>query len=157
MFTKTRIKWGVTIIMAGVILVLSLLGGKWGTTYAADSGVSVAPSIDYIIPTAVKAGSPSTILVIAGSNWGDFHNTAVRILGNGIDEIIIPFAITSTRIWITVPFTMLVSPTTYNISVVMSTGNTLPTIPFTPWDVESLPVTFTVYTPILTYLPLVCR
>ena len=159
MLTKSRTKWGISILLAGILLALSLLGGKWGTTYAADNGVNAGPQIDLLDPDQIKAGSSETTIYIHGSgfanpNNGDTSHTAVRIKSNGTDQIL-QSLVYPTMIWTVVPSSMLTNPITYDISVVLSIGQTLPTIPITPYDVESTPVQLQVYTVQPSYLPFV--
>ena len=44
MLATSKIKWFGSIILAGTLLVLALMGGKWGTIYSASASVNVAPS-----------------------------------------------------------------------------------------------------------------
>jgi hypothetical protein len=156
MLTKTRIKWGVSIILAGILLALALSGGQWGTSYAANDGIAAVPHINFIVPSAVKAGSPATLVFISGTDFGTTDDTGVRLVGNGTDEIFRAF-VTSSGIWVTISADYLLNPINYQLSVVMSTVHSSPTTPVTPWDVESNTVPFRVYIAKYIYLPIVRR
>jgi hypothetical protein len=156
MLTKTKIKWGVSIILAGILLALALVGGQWGTSYAANDGISAVPHINFIVPSAVKAGSPATLVFISGTDFGTTDDTGVRLVGDGVDEILDAF-VTANGIWVDIKADYLLNPITYQLSVVMSTVHSSPTTPITPWDVESNAVPFRVYTAHYIYLPIVTR
>jgi hypothetical protein len=156
MLTKTRIKWGVSIILAGILLILALIGSKWGTTYAANIEDNPVPSINFIVPDKIASGSPDRMIFISGANF-DSGYTRVRIVGNGIDKIVDNDGYYyPNSIWVTVPSDLLMNPTTYDITVVVSYGDprSIPTIPVTPWDVESNLIPVEVYEVFHTYLPI---
>jgi len=158
MLTKTRIKWGVSIILAGILLALALVGGNWGTTYAADIEDNPVPTINFISPNRIQAGSPSTLLFISGTNFDIKDYTGVRIVGNGIERILTDgLIIPPNSIWINIPSDLLVNPTIYEVTVVVSYGDprSIPTIPITPWDEESNPKSLLVYEG--SYLPIIFK
>jgi len=157
MFTTSKFKWIGSIILAGTLLVLAIFGGTWGTSYAADASVNVAPVISYIDPFAVPVGSPDTIIEIWGSNFGTTTDTRVRLTGGGFDELYPPDEISTGRIVVTIPALLLDQPTLYILTVIKSKSGTIPTIPTIPNppdDEISNPVPFTVYGPD-TYLPII--
>jgi hypothetical protein len=157
MLMKSKFKWIGTIVLAGFLLVSALLGGKWGTSYAADAAVSAPPVIYGIIPAAVPAGSSDKLIIISGANFGDVTDTAVRIKGTVVDQILVPEAVIPDGISVYIPADLLVNPTVYLITVVKSTQQSIPTIPITPWDEQSNPWPFKVFEPINTYLPVIER
>lgn len=146
MFTSSRTKWFASIIMAGVLLALALfMGGKWGTDYTASAATIPTPVITAIYPSSVREGTGVTQMAINGQNFifEDIDNTRVRYTGNGIDEMIVPKSISSnTWIYIDIPADYILLSGTYLISVVISLEHTTPTVPITPWDVESNQVPF---------------
>jgi hypothetical protein len=155
MFTTPKIKWFGSIVLAGTLLVVALMGGKWGTTYSASASVNVAPVIVSIDPSAVPAGSPDTTMIIIGSNFGDMTDTRVRLTGIGVDLLIEPLEVLPDGLSVIIPDTLLTAPTLYIITVVKSTPHSIPTIPITPWDEESNPVPFFVYGVSNLHLPII--
>lgn len=160
MSATPKIKWFGTIIVAGILLVLAVMGGKWGTTYSANAGVNVAPHIDSINPFAVPAGSPETTLIITGSNFVEEGKTVwVRLKGSVIDRILTPESVLPTGISVKIPADLLVSPNVYILTVLKYTGTTMPTIPTIPppnWEISN-EVPFTVFNPIYYYYPLIFK
>jgi hypothetical protein len=159
MSAPSKIKWFASIIMAGTLLFLALMGGNWGTSYSASASVYVAPFIASMDPSAVLAGSANTPLIINGSNFGTGTDTRVRLAGDGIDLLLIPLEITSDQIRVIVPAYLLVEPIIYTLTVIKSIGGTIPTIPTIPnppGEEISNPVPFTVYGP-FTYLPIITK
>ncbi|OGO14581.1 MAG: hypothetical protein A2032_04470 [Chloroflexi bacterium RBG_19FT_COMBO_49_13] len=158
MSATNKIKWSGSIILAGTLLVLAMMGGTWGTTYAADPGLNAAPIIDSIDPTGTYARSPDRLIYIYGANFGNQSNTRVRITGIGVDQIARPEDYSPGRIIVVITDTLLIEPTYYNITVVKSTLPSIPTIPLEPeWDQESNQVIFTVYEGKTNYLPFISR
>ena len=156
MVATSRFKWFGSIVLAGILLILALMGGKWGTNYSATAGVYIAPFIDSIIPSAVPAGSPDTVVEISGSNFGTLDDTRVRLTGTGVDQLFVPGAISPDQISVTITSTLLIEPQQYIVTVIKSISGTMPTLPIPP-DVEiSNPVPFTVYSPSL-YLPIITK
>lgn len=144
-------------ILAGVLLTLALMGGKWGTRYSANASVVVAPHIESIVPSLVPAGSPDTTLIIIGSNFGDKSDTRVRLTGVGVDKILEPIDIVPDGMSVLITDTLLVDPTFYIITVVKSNKPSIPTIPITPWDEESNPAAFFVYGASYIHLPIITK
>jgi hypothetical protein len=157
MLMKSKFKWIGTIVLAGFLLVSALLGGKWGTSYAADAAVSAPPVIYKIIPDAIPAGSPDKPIVISGANFGDVTDTAVRIKGTVVDQILIPVQVIPDGLSLWIPAALLVNVDTYLVTVVKSTQQSIPTIPITPWDEQSNALPLTVYAPKYQFLPMVSK
>jgi hypothetical protein len=157
MFTTSKIKWIGTIFLAGIILVLALMGGKWGTSYAAEAGVNAAPIIYDIDPNAVPPGIEDRVIIINGANFGDINNTGVRLVGTGIDIILEPDFVIPDGISVTIPAYLLAVPKLYILTVVKSNFPSIPTVPITPWDEESNQVSFKVYNPHFTYLSVIVK
>ena len=67
--TTSKLKWFGTIILAGILLGLGLIGGTWGTDYSASASVNAPPIIEYIIPEVVPYGSPDIRMIIHGFNF----------------------------------------------------------------------------------------
>ena len=161
MLTTSKIKWLGSIILAGTLLVLAMMGGNWGTSYAADNSVNVAPTITSIIPSLIRVGSASKVVIVVGTDFGDIKDTRVRLVGNGVDQIIEEtLQVIETGISIRIPATLLAVPTSYTLTVIKSSiHHTIPTIPLwpPPYDEVSNSLTLTVYTPVFTYLPCIKR
>jgi hypothetical protein len=149
MLATPKIKWFVSIILAATLLVLALIGGKWGTTYTASANVYAAPFITSIVPSTVPAGSPAILLVINGSNFGNVTDTRVRLRGSGVDELFIPATITQGRITVAIRADLLDVPIAYILTVEKTIGGTIPGVEI------SNPVPFTVFEPLFYYLPIV--
>ncbi len=156
MLTASKNKWLISLFIAGILLALALFGGTWGTTYAADNEVILAPQINFINPTEIAVGSPDTPFFIQGSGFGSSNDTGVRVEGNGVDNIYYGL-VYPTMIFGSFPADLFGSPTVYNITVVMSVPKTVPTIPITPYDVESNIVPLRVYETQFMYLPTVTK
>jgi hypothetical protein len=156
MLSTSKIKWFGSTILAGTLLVLALLGGKWGTSYAADSGINADPTISLIIPSAVTVGSPDKLIIISGANFGSNSDTRVW-LADGVNVPLVPISIIPTGISVVIPQSYLVAPKTYTIKVIVhippGTVPTIPTIPNPPDVLISNGVTFTIYQPIFIYIP----
>jgi len=159
MLTTSKIKWLGSIILAGTLLVLAMMGGNWGTSYAADNSVNVAPTITSIIPSLIRVGSASKVVIVVGTDFGDIKDTRVRLVGNGVDQIIEEtLQVIETGISIRIPATLLAVPTLYSLTAIKSNKQTIPTIPLWPaHDEVSNSITLTVYTPVFTYLPCIKR
>jgi hypothetical protein len=160
MFTTSKIKWFGTVIVAGILLLLAMLGGKWGTSYAADASINAAPYIDNIVPSAVPAGSPYIIMIISGGNFGTLADTRVRLKADedGYDDLLLPLQVLPDGISVIISTDLLVVPKLYTVTVVKSTSGTVPTIPtIPPWDEVSNPVPFTVFEPTGIYLPIISK
>jgi hypothetical protein len=157
MFAPIRTKWLGSIILASVLLALAFMGGKWGTNYSASAGVNADPVINYIQPSAVPAGSPATVMIIAGSNFGDQINTKTAVRLSGVVKPINPMVVTPNGISVLIPANLLGVPTVYLVTVIRSDNNTIPTIPIQPGDHESNAVPFKVYQAQFIYLPIIIR
>jgi hypothetical protein len=155
MFATSKIKWFGSIILAGTLLVLALMGGKWGTNYSASASVNATPVIDYIQPSALPAGSLYRVMIIFGSNFGNLQDTTVRLTGVGVNQTISPIMVIPDGISLLIPADLLDVPTLYLVTVIVSDYDTIPTIPITPHDHESNPVPFTVYEGQFIHLPIV--
>lgn len=159
MLATSKSKWLGSIILAGTLLALALMGGNWGTSYAADNSVNVPPNITSLIPSAIRVGSPSTVVIVVGSGFGSISDTRVRLVGNGIDQIVEEtLQVIETGISIRIPANLLASPNLYILTVIKSNKQTIPTIPiWPPYDEISNSTMLTVYTPVFTYLPCIKR
>jgi len=156
MFSSSKIKWFASIILAGIFLALGMMGGNWGTSYAADASVNLAPVIDKITPSSAPVGSPYVVVIIDGSGFGTIFNTAVYITAIGFEDVLTPSFILPDGISVVIPAELLIEPKLYMIYVVRSNANTVPSIPLVPpWDEVSNPAPFTVYEPVYQYLPIV--
>jgi hypothetical protein len=153
MITRSKIKWVGTILVAGIALALALMGGKWGTSYAADAGVNVAPTIDEIDPHAAPVGSSSKFIVITGSNFGSVSNTAVRVKDTTTDISLTPVAVLVDGLIVNFPASLFTSETVYQVTVVIYSG-TIPTIP--PFE-ESNSLPFVVFIPRSMYFPVISK
>jgi hypothetical protein len=153
MLTRSKMKWMGTILVAGIALALALMGGKWGTSYAADAGVNIPPTITKLIPNAAPVGAPNKYITITGSGFGTIANTAVRVKGTTIDEYLTPLTVLPDGLIVLFPPSLFTHETVYLVTVVLYSG-TIPTIP--PFE-ESNPLPFTVYTPKNIYLPIVAQ
>lgn len=157
MLTYTRIKWIAGVALAGILLVLAMIGGKWGTTYDANASINAIPVIYQIFPSRIMAGSGTTTLVISGANFGDKNTTRVRVVGTGVDLLREPIQVLTGGVSATISDTLLVSPTVFEITVVKSSVESIPTMPITPWDEESNAVALIVFEANRSYLPLIKR
>ena len=159
MLATSKIKWLGSIILAGILLVLAMMGGKWGATYAADDSVNALPFIKSIIPSVIKAGSADTVVIVVGSDFGNMGDTRVRLVGNGVDQIVEEtLQVIQNGISIRIPAILLAGPNLYTLTVIKSTQHSIPTIPlWPPFDEVSNGITLTVYVPLLTYLPCIKR
>jgi hypothetical protein len=155
MVATSKIKWLGSIILAGTLLVLALLGGKWGTTYSAKADVCEAPVINSISPSSIPTGSPDTTMVITGSQFGNMTDTRVRLTGIGFDQAFVPLQVLPEGISVIIPNTNLVDPIMYLVTVIKSCPGTIPTIPITPYDLESNPVPFFVIGASFIHLPII--
>jgi hypothetical protein len=133
MFTTSRIKWIGTIILAGLLLIVALLGGKWGSSYSASAHVYTTPNIYSIIPVFVPEESPDTPMTISGNNFGSMDVTRVWIskgcfapTPGCFPEELDPSAVSPTQVSVTIPASYLVSPAIYWLQVVVYVGETVP-------------------------------
>ncbi len=155
MVATSRIKWFGSIVLTSFLLIQAVIGGNWGTDYSASAGVYAAPFIESIIPTAVLAGSPDTVVVIYGSDFGTLYDTRVRLTGTGVDVLLVPLEIYPEGLSIIITEPLLTEPQQYILTVAVSSRHRIPTIPFPP-DVEvSNPVPFTVLYSMSEYLPII--
>ena len=158
MSVTSKIKWLASIVLAAVLLTLALMGGKWGTSYAANAGVYVAPIIDVIRPNWAPVGSPDKLVIITGSNFGnDPNDVRVRVTGTFTDCLIAPLQVIDTGISFVITDTLLIEPAAYSLMVMKSTIHTVPILPIPPNMEISNPVDFYVIVPITVYLPLATK
>jgi hypothetical protein len=153
MLTRSKMKWMGTILVAGIALALALIGGKWGTSYAADAGVNVPPTIIKLDPNSAPVGSPGLYVVITGSNFGSMSDTAIRIKDSTIDIYRQPAAMVPGGLIVYFPSYLFTNETVYDVTVVIFSG-TVPTVP--PFE-ESNSLPFTVYLPKYIYLPIISK
>jgi len=159
MFSITKLKWYGSIALAGILLVLAMVGGTWGTSYAADGVLNEPPVINYIDPHSLPAGTPDHVMIIVGSEFGEAKDE-IRIWIKGIDSeyLLEPLFVTNTAISVTLPAEMLAVPNTFIVSVIKSKIGTIPTIPTVPDplnDHVSNSVPFEVFEAIYSYLPII--
>ena len=157
MFTRSKIKWLGTIILAGILLTLAMVGGNWGTSYSASASVDAPPYIDSIDPFAVQAGSPYIVVIISGGNFGTVRDDVrVRLTGDGVDVMLEPMVVLPDGLSVAIDGPYLEVPRLYTVTVVKSTEHTVPTIPtIPPEDEVSNPIPFLVYEPLFQYLPVI--
>ena len=157
MFTRSKIKWLGTFILAGILLTLAMVGGNWGTSYSASAYVDAPPYIDSIDPFAVQAGSPYIVVIISGGNFGtDRDSIRVRLTGDGVDDMLEPLVVLPDGLSVAIDAPYLEVPRSYTITVVKSIYHTIPTIPtIPPSDEVSNPIPFLVYEPLFLYLPVI--
>jgi hypothetical protein len=147
MFTTSKIKLSGTIILAGTLLVLALMGGNWGNNYSASASVNATPFIQSIIPKYVPIGSPDTPMIIYGLNFGTQADTKVRLTVSGITQELTPYAVSPNEIRLIIPANLLDAPAIYTVLVAIYVNGTI------PGDMLSNPVTFVVFNPYI-YCPL---
>jgi hypothetical protein len=141
MLTTSKVKWFGSILLASILIILALVGGKWGTDYSASASVNATPSIQYIVPEIVEIGSPDTFLYIYGSNFGTLADTRVILTEGDITHELTPTAVSSSQITVIIPADLLVAPTVYQVRVGIYVEGTIPS------DMLSNPVTFGVWSP----------
>jgi len=165
--------WLGTIVLGGVLLALALIGGTWGTSYAAHSNDgSATPLITSIVPTQTPTEGPNFSLIINGSGFGIMVNTRVRFYQWGGEFFeLSPLTVSADRITVDVPANLTAVPNMFDVVVVIYTSSppdptipTMPTIPIIPTkpiiptepgaDISNQ-VTFTAYEPIYFYLPVI--
>jgi hypothetical protein len=147
MFSTSKIKWFGSIVLAGCLLTLALMGGNWGTTYPANASVAAVPVITSIDPSKVPAGSADTIVIISGSNFGNMDTTRVRLTNTDTDLLLKPLQVLPNEgVSVNITDTLLVSPTLYIVTVIKSEPGSIPTLPIVPpYDLISNPLPFFVY------------
>jgi hypothetical protein len=150
MFTTTKLKWLGTMILAGILLVLTFMGGEWGTNYSASAQVNASPIIQSIDPAIIPIKAPDTLMIIRGFNFGTLANTRVWLTETGNRHELSPSAVIPREIRVTIPRDMLAVPTQYQVQVAIYTNGTV------PGDQLSNPVFFLVYSPV-TYYPLILK
>jgi hypothetical protein len=156
MLTTTKIKWLGCIIIAGVLVMLALIGGNWGKDYTANAQVENDPIIYAVLPPRVPVRSPDRVIVVAGLYFGTITDTWVRLNGNGVDVVLRPISIESDGVSVIVTDTLMTEPVVYNLTVVRSIPGTIPKGPFDPlWDVQSNVLDFTVFQAEEYFLPII--
>ena len=126
MLTTTKFKWLVSIILAGTMLVLALMGGEWGKNYTANAQVENAPIIYAVLPPSVPVRSPNRIIVVAGLYFGDEIDTWVRLNGNGVDVVLRPVGIEPGGVSVIVTDTLMTETVVYSLTVVKSDSSHSP-------------------------------
>jgi hypothetical protein len=135
MITSSKVKWYGSILLAGIFIILALLGGNWGTSYSASASVNPDPIIQYISPVLVPIGSPDTPMDIYGLNFEPMVDTKVWISNNCVvipgrdcgSREFAPVDISPTHISIIVPADMFEAPSIWIVQVVIYVGQTIPT------------------------------
>ncbi len=157
MLTAPKYKWIASLILGGILIFLAMIGGEWQATYAADAGINQVPSIDYISPVQVPAGSGNKTMVIGGADFGgseDFIRVWIRDATH--DEMLPPETVIDTGISVVISNALLVNPTMYSITVVKSNGQSIPPNPPNPvYDLVSNSKDFLVYETQYIYLPVI--
>ena len=181
MITKTSRTWLGTIIVASIFLALALMGGTWGTSYAAHTNEAAAvPVIFSIAPVHVMAGTgEASALVIKGLYFGaDPTLTHVRLyqwIGTNYSYNyyeLLPSGISDNTIYVDIPAILTGDGYVFDVVVVKYTvapGTpvpptepptvivpTVPTIPVIDGAEKSNAKTFRVYINGL-FLPLIPR
>jgi hypothetical protein len=160
MLTSYKLKWLGSITLSSVILVMALLGGDWGTNYTANASVNANPIIYLVQPSKVPARSPDRVIIISGLNFGTTADTGVRLTGDGFDNILYPITVEPNALSVTVEDIYLTVPTAYTLTVVISgrpEGHTLPELPLWPFDLQSNPLSFSVFQAEEYFLPIIKR
>jgi hypothetical protein len=162
MFETTRIKWLGSIVLAGILLVLAMAGGTWGTSFAANGVLNEPPVINYIVPAALAAGSPDSVMIIVGSEFGESElEIRVWLKGIGSEYLFAPLSVINTGISVNLPAVMLAVPNTFIVTVIKSHIGTIPTIPTSPdpplYDHLSNSVPFEVFEAGYSYLPIISK
>ncbi len=160
MSTPSKNKWLASIFLAGILLALTLAGGKWGTIYTANAEVNSAPQIFQLTPARIPAGVMAGFRInISGDNFGTSDIMRVRVKNATVDVLIKPYTIlflpTGDFLSVEISGSLRMTPTIYQITLVKSTGNSIPTIPITPYDEESNAVPFTIFEVNQTYIPII--
>ena len=150
MVISSKLKWFGTIILAGIILGLGLIGGNWGTDYSASASVYASPQIEYIIPEVVPFGSPDIQMIIHGLNFGPEADTQVWLTKRNNTFELTPITFSPTELTVTIPSSLLELPALYRVQVAIYVGASV------PGDMLSNSVHFFVYSP-ETYYPLMLR
>ena len=162
MLSTPKIKWLVSIILAGILLVLTLTVGDWGTNYSANAMGVPVPIINSILPSRMPVRSPDKVVVIGGSIFGTENDTAVRFseVGGGFDQTLHPPEVYEYGTSVNVTSTMMTEATVYTVTVIISgrpEGVTIPELPVWSFDLVSNELTFTVFQAQETFLPLMNR
>jgi hypothetical protein len=149
MLATSKIKWFGSIILAGILLVMALMGGNWGNAYSVNASVNAAPFIYSIVPSHIRVGSPDTLLEINGANFGNMTDTQVRLTAGGVDVLLTRISVSSTRIIVIIPAYLLGALNQYTITVIKTTSGTIPEI--------SNPKTLQVVLYLYYYLPIMYK
>lgn len=157
MISRSSTKWTISLILSFCLLILALIGGNWGSTYAASTKDTLLPYINRIEPAAVQVGSPYIVMIITGGNFDINKNPRIRLTAPGLDQILeAPLMVLPDGISQIIRPQYLVSPITYELFVVQSSSGSIPTIPIEPgWDEISNPARFVVYEPEYIHIPIV--
>jgi len=157
MISASRMRWIFSFILAAIVLGLGLVGGPWGTSYAAENQVNLALTIVKIQPAIVRVGSPGIVLLITGSGFEVNKNPRVRLTAPGIDVLLAePLYVLPTAIYQFIPSSYFDDLITYDVYVVQSTPGSIPTIPIDPgYDEVSNSVPLTVTQPM--FIPMIMK
>jgi hypothetical protein len=158
MITANKLKWLGSIILAGVFLVMAVIGSDWGTNYTANASVNADPIIYLIQPPKVPVRSPDKIIVVSGLNFGDKDNTGVRLSRDGFDTVLRAIDVGGGGISVSVTNTLMTETTVYTLTVVRSDYPSIPSVPLYPeWDHESNSLPFTIFQAEEYFLPIIRR
>lgn len=160
MLTQPKIKCLVSIILAGFLLALALLGGNWGMSYTAEASTNADPFLASISPSRVAARSADKVIVAYGLNFGVITDTGFRLTDSDYDNILLPISVVPNGLSVRIDSALLTEPTVYTTTVVVSgreEGHTIPVLPLWPFDLQSNPLLFTVFEPDRMFMPLIQR
>ena len=158
MSATSKLKWTGTILVAGVVVAMALMGGKWGTSYTAKASVNADPIIYDLIPDAKPVGSDDSTAIIVGANFGDLSNTGVWFKGTFNDEVLEVIYVDPNAISFVIPASLMDVEDIFSVRVIVSNCSSIPTVPPYPGcDKYSNPAPFKVYIPKPLYLPFVTK
>lgn len=158
-------KWIGSLILASILLILAMIGGTWGTTYAAEVNQELTPVITSITPFEIEVGRTTDVIMrVHGYNFEDenlsLEHTSVRLSDGGTDMILEVYNNQkfSTDIYVRISASLFTVPNIFYITVVKSTVGTTPTVPILPaYDLVSNAVPFNVYQVQPKYIPVVFK
>ncbi len=105
-----RSRWFVLALLVGMLVPLASCGGHGGATF------NITPSISYVFPAIITAGSQGFTLFIAGTNFQSGTGTASFAFWNGA-ALSTVYNSTTTQLEATVPASYVLSPNVVQITV----------------------------------------
>ena len=162
MLTSTKIKWLGSITLAGILVILALMGGDWGKDFKANASEAPLPVITRLIPDRMPVRSPDKVIVVEGYIPGNEHDTAVRFSGSYFDDMLHPPEVYEFGTSVNVTDTLMTEATVYTVTVVISRwpppdGPTIPHLPITMYDDVSNVLTFTIFPVNEFFLPVISK